>query len=107
MIREPNKLVQRAVIRSPAVNDNEAMGYAKYRSLPDEIIAYIASNRQWTKSYQMKLSLVKNPKCPMANAMTFMRMLRSNDLRLLSRDKNVSPAIQKMSKMLLAGPVKA
>ena len=107
LIREPNKLVQRAVIRSPAVNDNEAMGYAKNRSLPDEIIAYIASNRQWTKSYQMKLSLVKNPKCPMANAMTFMRMLRSNDLRLLSRDKNVSPAIQKMSKMLLAGPVKA
>lgn len=104
LMREPNKLVQRAVIRSPGVTDNEAIGYAKNRGLPEEIVSFIAANRQWTRHYQMKLSLVKNPKCPLHFAMSFMKMLRSNDLRLLVRDKNVSPAISKMAKNLLAGP---
>jgi hypothetical protein len=103
LMREPNKLVQRAVIRSAAVTDNEAIGYAKNRGLPEEIVAYIAGNRQWTRHYQMKLSLVKNPKCPLHFAMGFMKMLRTNDLRLLVRDKNVSPTISKMAKNLLAG----
>jgi hypothetical protein len=44
---------------------------------------------------------VKNPKCPLHFAMSFMKMLRSNDLRLLVRDKNVSPAISKMAKNML------
>ncbi len=107
LMREPNKLVQRAVIRSPGVTDNEAVGYAKNRGLPEEIVSFIAGNRQWTRHYQMKLSLVKNPKCPLHFAMSFMKMLRSNDLRLLVRDKNVSPAIAKMAKNLLAGPKEA
>ena len=104
LMREPNKLVQRAVIRSPGVTDNEAMGYARNRGLPEEIVSFIAANRQWTRHYQMKLSLVKNPKCPLHHAMSFMKMLRSNDLRLLVRDKNVSPGIAKLAKNLLAGP---
>jgi hypothetical protein len=103
LMREPNKLVQRAVIRSPGVTDNEAIGYAKNRGLPEEIVSFIAGNRQWTRHYQMKLSLVKNPKCPLHFAMSFMKMLRTNDLRLLVRDKNVSPTISKMAKNMLAG----
>lgn len=103
LMREPNKLVQRAVIRSPGVTDNEAIGYAKNRGLPEEIVSFIAGNRQWTRHYQMKLSLVKNPKCPLHFAMSFMKMLRTNDLRLLIRDKNVSPTISKMAKNMLAG----
>jgi len=103
LMREPNKLVQRAVIRGPGVTDNEAIGYAKNRGLPEEIVSFIAGNRQWTRHYQMKLSLVKNPKCPLHFAMAFMKMLRTNDLRLLVRDKNVSPTISKMAKNLLAG----
>ena len=105
LIRDSNKIVLRAVIRSPGVTDNEAMGYAKNKGLPDEVITYIAANRQWTRHYQMKLALVKNPKCPMHFAISYMKMLRSNDLRLLARDKNVSPAIQKAAKNLLAPPV--
>ena len=104
LIRVPNKLVQRAVIRSPGVTDMEAIGYAKNRALPDEIITYIAGNRQWTRHYQMKLSLVKNPKCPLHFALSFMRMLRNNDLRLLVRDKNISPTVAKMAKAVLVGP---
>ena len=101
LMRTPNKMVQRAVIRSPAISDQEAMVYAQNRSLPDEIIAYIASNKQWTRHYHMKLLLVKNPKTPVGTAMTFLRMLRSADMRLIARDRNVSPMIAKAAKNLL------
>jgi hypothetical protein len=101
LMRTPNKMVQRAVIRSPAISDQEAMVYAQNRSLPDEIIAYIASSKQWTRHYHMKLLLVKNPKTPVGTAMTFLRMLRSADMRLIARDRNVSPMIAKAAKNLL------
>jgi len=101
LMRMPNKMVQRAVIRSPSISDQEAMVFAQNRALPDEIIAYIASNKQWTRHYHMKLLLVKNPKTPVGTAMTFLRMLRSADMRLIARDRNVSPMIAKAAKNLL------
>ena len=101
LMRTPNKIVQRAVIRSSGVSDQEAMTFAQNRALPDEIIAYIAANKQWTRHYHMKLLLVKNPKTPVGAAMTFLRMLRSADMRLIARDRNVSPMIAKAAKNLL------
>ncbi|MSP72758.1 MAG: hypothetical protein EXR76_11395 [Myxococcales bacterium] len=69
-----------------------------------ERIPFIAANRQWTRHYQMKVSLVKHPKCPLHHVMSFMKMLRCNDFRLLARDKDVSPGILKLAKNLLAKP---
>ena len=63
LIRDTNKVVARTVIRSPAVTDSEALLYSKNKSLLDEVISFIASNKKWTRHYRLKLNLVMNPKC--------------------------------------------
>ena len=50
----------------------EVMRYATNRGLDDEIVRYIANQRQWVRLYGIKVALVNNPKCPLPVAMRFM-----------------------------------
>lgn len=89
LIRDPNKLVQRAAIRSAGVSDQEAARYAADRGLSEEIIRYIAERRDWQKSYAIKVALVQNPKTPLMHSMRLLSHLRPNDLRSVARSKNI------------------
>jgi hypothetical protein len=53
----------------------------------------IASNREWTKNYAVKLALVMNPKCPIGFSVKFMNFLQEKDLRTLVKSKDVPAAI--------------
>jgi hypothetical protein len=92
LIRDRNKIVATAAIRSPRMTDNEVAGFAKSRNLSDDVMRIIASNREWTKSYAVKLALVTNPKCPIAYSVKFMNFLQEKDLRSLVKSKDV-PAV--------------
>jgi hypothetical protein len=92
LIRDRNKIVATAAIRSPRMTDNEVAGFAKSRNLSDEVMRIIASNREWTKSYAVKLALVMNPKCPVGFSVKFMNFLQEKDLRALVKSKDV-PAV--------------
>lgn len=101
LIRDTNKIVARAVIRSPAISDTEAIGYAKNKSLLEEVINYIANNKKWTRHYQMKVCLVMNPKTPIGEALKLLGHLRVNDLRLVARSKGVPATVAKAAKQLI------
>ena len=92
LIRDRNKIVSTAAIRSPRMTDNEVAGFAKSRNLSDEVMRIIASNREWTKNYSVKLALVMNPKCPVGFSVKFMNFLQEKDLRSLVKSKDV-PAV--------------
>jgi hypothetical protein len=92
LIRDRNKIVATAAIRSPRMTDNEVAGFAKSRNLSDDVMRIIASNREWTKNYNVKLALVMNPKCPIAYSVKYMNFLQEKDLRSLVKSKDV-PAV--------------
>ena len=101
LIRDPKKVVSRAVIRSPAITDTEAMAFSKNKSLRDEVITFIANNKKWTRHYRVKLNLVMNPKTPTGSAMKFLSHLRPGDLRAVARSKGVPGPVAKAAKMML------
>ena len=101
LIRDTNKVVARTVIRSPAVTDAEVLQYSKNKSLIDEVINYIASNKKWTRHYRLKLNLVMNPKCPTAEAMRFLNHLRLSDLRMVARSRDVPGPVAKAARNLV------
>lgn len=101
LIRDNNKLVAMAVIKSPRVQEMEATGYAKNKNLSEEVIRYIANNKNWTKTYTVKLALVENPKTPLPKVLGFLSHLRTNDLRSVSRSKGVPAAVAQAARNLL------
>jgi hypothetical protein len=101
LIRDTNRQVAMAAIRSPAVTDMEVMRYATNRGLDDEIVRYIANNRQWVRLYGVKVALVNNPKCPLPVAMRFLAHLNARDLKMLSRSKGIPSALSTAAKQML------
>lgn len=101
LMRDTNKLVAVAVIRSPRITDGEVLSMANNRAVIDEVLRIIYGNREWTKSYAVKLALAKNPKTPLAISMRFLSTLQEGDVKALARNKNVQAGIQLMAKKML------
>jgi hypothetical protein len=100
LIRDTNRLVARAVIESPRITDGEVIMAASSRSCSEDVLRGIYSRGEWTKLYQVKLALVKNPKTPLGIALKWMAMLRDSDVRELCRDKNVPSAVRMQAKKM-------
>ena len=101
LIRDTNRQVAMAAIRSPAVTDMEALRYAGNRGLDDEIIRFIANQRQWVRLNGIKVALCNNPKCPLPVAMRFLPHLNVRDLKALSRSKGIPSALCTAAKQML------
>ena len=102
LIRDPNTLVSSAVVNNPRITEQEVEMIASMRSLSEDILRQIAMNRQWARSYTIVHNLAKNPRTPLANAMTIMSRLQLRDLVGLSKDRNVPDAVRRHATRLLA-----
>ncbi len=102
LIRDSNKLVSQAVINSPKMSIDEISAIIKNKSVAGDLVAKIAKRKEWTKSYQIIFDLVMNPKTPVSDALGFLKKLHSNDIKMIKRDKNVSPVIRKFALQLQA-----
>lgn len=100
LIRDTNKLVAVAAIRSPRITDGEVLTCAANRAMMDDVLRVIYNNREWTKNQKVRLALVKNPKVPLTVTMKFLNTFRDAELKDLSRDKNVPAAVQSFAKKL-------
>jgi len=94
LIRDPNKMISAAVLSSPKLSEPEVESFAKMASLSDEVLRVIASNRAWTKNYNIVLGLTRNPKTPLALSLNFLARLTSRDLAQVSVDRNVAEPLR-------------
>jgi hypothetical protein len=100
LIRDSNKLVAVAVIRSPRITDGEVMLQANNKTAQDEVLRIICGDREWTKMYPIKLALVKNPKVPPALAMKFLATLHESEVKSLAKDRNVPHVVQQLARKM-------
>jgi hypothetical protein len=101
LLRDSNKLVQEAAVHSPRITEGEVVGLSNSRTLPDNVLRLILSNREWMKNYQVKSNLVQNPKTPLPTAMRLLPYLRVTELKSISRNRNLPQALATQAKNLL------
>jgi hypothetical protein len=94
LIRDNNKVVQRAVLQSPRLTDQEVEAFAAMSSLTDEILRLIASNRNFRKNYTVVRNLINNPKAPLDVTMHMLPMLNGVDLKRLTTNKNIPETLR-------------
>lgn len=100
MIRDKNKTIRKAVLGSPKLTDMEIESFASNRSLPDEVLRSIASNRAWVKNYSIMHKLVTNPKSPVPLTMRFISRLVLKDLKDLTKNRNIPAALRSQAQRL-------
>jgi hypothetical protein len=94
LIRDSNKVVQRAVLQSPRLTDQEVEAFAAMSSLTDEILRLIAGNRVFRKNYSVVRNLITNPKTPLDVSLHMLPMLNAIDLKRLTTNKNVPDTLR-------------
>lgn len=101
LIRDRNKQVALAVVKSGRMTDAEVLATAGNRNLSSEVLREIGSNGEWLRKYPIKVALVNNPRCPPSIAVPLVNQLQTKDLSGLARNRNVSSTIFTMAQKLV------
>jgi len=100
LIRDTNKVVQRAVLQSPRLTDQEVEAFAAMSNLTDEILRLIAANRVFRKNYVVVRNLLNNPKVPLDVSLHLLPMINAVDLKKLTMNKNVPETLRSSANKL-------
>jgi len=101
LMRDPNKEVCLTVLENPKLTDTEVELIARSRSIPDEALRKITKKREWMKNYNIMLALLTNPKLPTGIALPLVSELKTRDLAMLEKNRNVSEGLRGTAKKLL------
>ncbi len=94
LIRDPCKVVQRAVLQSPRITEREVEAFAAMANLNDEVLRLIAMNRKFMKNYTVLRNLMNNPKSPLDITLHLLPSLNEHDLKILTTNKNVPETLR-------------
>lgn len=101
LVKDINKLVSGSVVKNPRITEAEVLMISKSHLNNDDILRDICINKDWTKNYQIRKSLVENHKTPLHFALRFLSGLTDKDLGVLAKSKNVSSVISTQARRLL------
>lgn len=101
LIRDRNKMVASAVVKSGRMNEREVENAAGNRNLDSEVIRELTRNRDYMRKYTVKKALANNPKTPVPVATALLKFMHFKDLKELSANKNISSVIQTQAKRMV------
>jgi predicted P-loop ATPase/GTPase len=103
LLRDPNKEVSLTVLENPKITEQEVEIIARSRSIADEALRKITKKREWMRNYSIIYALVTNPKTPPGVALPLVSELKTRDLSILEKNRNVSEGIRNTAKKLSRG----
>jgi hypothetical protein len=101
LLRDNNRLVASAAIRSPLIQEPEVVRISMSRAVSEEVLRSISINKEWVRNYQIKVNLVTNPRTPFPMASRLVPHLRESELKSISKSKNVTGPIAQAAKQQL------
>ncbi|MFN3396777.1 MAG: hypothetical protein ACK4Z9_08320 [Thermodesulfovibrionales bacterium] len=101
LLKDPNKEVVLSVLKNPKMTETEVEMLAHSRNAPEDALRAICRNREWTKNYNIIFALVNNPKTPPGLSVPFVTSLRTKDLVILEKNKNVPEAVRAAARRLV------
>lgn len=101
LFRDPNKEVVLTVLENPKITDTEIELISRSRSIPDEALRKITKKREWMRNYGVIMGLVTNPKTPAGVAVALVSELKTRDLAILEKNKNVIEGVRITAKKIL------
>ena len=102
LIKDTNKEVMLSVLDNQKITDTEIELIARNRSINDEALRRISKNREWLKNYAVVHALVTNPKTPPGISVGLVSEIKTKDLIILEKNKNVPEVIRSATKRLLS-----
>lgn len=100
LIKEANRLVHMAAVRSPKVQLRDIVVWSSNKALPDNVVTFIANHARYRRMYSILVNLANNPKTQLKDCVRMMQQLHDKDLQLLTRNRNVSGTVRRQATAL-------
>lgn len=100
LVRDANKVVSAAVLKSPKVGESDVEAFAKMRNVSEDILRQIASTRQWMRNLSVVEALAKNPKTPVPITIKLLPRLNKFSVRAIAMSKDVPEAVKKVAQKI-------
>ena len=101
LIRDPSRVVCRAVLSSPKLTDPEVESFAAMKNVSQEVLRLISMSRKFMKNYTVLRCLVNNPRTPIDVSLPLLNRLLPNDLRAAAASREIPDTLRKMAKKLV------
>lgn len=102
LVRDRNRLVSQAVLKSPKTNEAEAETIANMKNVSEDVLRVVASRRDWMKKYTIMLSIVRNPRSPLEATIPIVNRLMHKDQKSLAGDRNVPEQVRVFARRAVA-----
>jgi len=100
LVRDTNRLVSTAVLKSPKTNEADAEVIANMKSVSEDVLRTIAHRREWMKKYSLMAAIVRNPRSPIDVTISLVPRLTQRDQTMLSTDRNVPEVVRVTAKRI-------
>ncbi len=97
LVRDPAKVVFRAVLQSPKLSEAEVENFATMKNVSDEVLRTIATSRKFMKNYVIARNLLNNPKTPLDVSLTILNRMTNQDLNYLTKNRNIPDTLRTMA----------
>ena len=94
LIRDSNKIIQRAVLQSPRLTETDVESFASMTNLSADVLRLITLNRNFMKNYVIVRNLINNPKMPLDISLRLIIRLTPFDLKRLTMNKNIPETLR-------------
>jgi hypothetical protein len=101
LVRDPNKVVWRAVLSSPKLTEADVETFSSLKNVSQDLLQLISVNRKFMKNYTVLRNLVNNPRTTISVSLPLLNRLLPNDLRSVSLSRDVPDTLRKMSLKLM------
>lgn len=102
LVRDVNRLVAMAVLKSPKTREADVEVIANMKSVSEDVLRVIGQRRAWMRKYTILSSLVRNPRAPLDITLPLLNRLTQRDMKLLAKDRNIPEAIRNNARRVVA-----
>lgn len=100
LIRDPCKVVQRAVLQSPRLSDREVESFSAMANLSEDVLRLISRNRIFIGNPIVVRNLLSNPKTPLDISLHFLPNATPQELKALTLNRNIPETLRAMAMRL-------
>ena len=103
LLRDNSPQVLMSLLANPRIDETEVRDLVRSPHAASGVLQQVAKDRRWSTNYEVRLSLVRNPKTPTPLAQRLLPTLRKSDLQTLAKSPNVREAIKGAALRLYLG----
>lgn len=89
LIKDSNKIISMAVLKNPRITEEEVQKVTLTKGTNDDMLRQIARNKEWVKSYGIRVGMLTNPKTPLTVSLKLLDSVYEKDLQSIAKSKNV------------------